>query len=146
MDGRKHWILRGGFDFSFFFKSQLWINSGQSMQARSTLHSWHIWSWLPTLWPTSPSPLKYLTVFTFNSRVASSSHTNTVRGCCWKADTVHMWFTPSSMALYRANALWAPVMRIITWGSENKPVMEEKEQRNWKSRHLNSSLATQSDC
>lgn len=60
------------------------------------------------------SPLKYFTVLTLSSSVASSSHTNTVLGCCWKADTVHMWFTPSSMALYRAKALWAPVIRIIT--------------------------------
>lgn len=60
------------------------------------------------------SPLKYLTVLTLSSSVASSSHTNTVLGCCWKADTVHMWLTPSSMALYRAKALWAPVIRIIT--------------------------------
>lgn len=29
-------------------------------------------------------------------------------------DTVHLWFTPSSMALCRANALWAPVMWIVT--------------------------------
>lgn len=47
--------------------------------------------------------------------VASSSHMKTVRGCCWNADTVHMWFTPSSMALYKANALCTPVMRIMTW-------------------------------
>lgn len=60
------------------------------------------------------SPLKYFTVLTLSSSVASSSHTNTVLGCCWKADTVHMWLTPSSMALYRAKALWAPVIRIIT--------------------------------
>jgi len=60
-------------------------------------------------------PLKYFTVLTRSSRVASSSHTKTVCGCCWNADTVHMWFTPSSIALYRANALWAPVMRIMTW-------------------------------
>lgn len=84
------------------------------------------WTWPPTPKPVPHSPLKYFTVFTFSSRVASSSHTNTVRGCCWKADTVHIWFTPSSMALYRANALWAPVMRIITWGSENKPMTEEE--------------------
>lgn len=62
-----------------------------------------------------PVPLKYFTVLTRSSSVASSSHTKMVWGCCWKADTVHMWFTPSSMALYRANALWAPVIRIITW-------------------------------
>lgn len=60
------------------------------------------------------SPLKYFTVLTLSSSVASSSHTNTVLGCCWKADTVHMWLTPSSMALYKAKALWAPVIRIIT--------------------------------
>lgn len=60
------------------------------------------------------SPLKYFTVFTLSSSMASSSHTNTVLGCCWKADTVHMWLTPSSMALYKAKALWAPVIRIIT--------------------------------
>lgn len=61
------------------------------------------------------SPLKYFTVLTRSSRVASSSHTNTVCGCCWNADTVHIWFTPSSIALYKANALCAPVMRIMTW-------------------------------
>lgn len=61
------------------------------------------------------SPLKYFTVLTRSSNVASSSHTKTVCGCCWNADTVHMWFTPSSIALYKANALCAPVMRIMTW-------------------------------
>lgn len=61
------------------------------------------------------SPLKYFTVLTRSSRVASSSHTKTVCGCCWNADTVHMWFTPSSIALYKAKALCAPVMRIMTW-------------------------------
>lgn len=76
--------------------------------------------------PRRLAPLKYLTVFTFSSRVASSSHTNTVRGCCWKADTVHMWLTPSSMALYRAKALWAPVMRIITCGPEDQPAVGEE--------------------
>lgn len=58
--------------------------------------------------------LKYLTVFTRSSSVASSSQIMIVLGCCWNALTVHMWLTPSSMALYRANDLWAPVIRIIT--------------------------------
>ena len=65
------------------------------------------------LW-TSIKPLKYLTVLTLSSLVAGSSQTKMVEGCCWKAETVHMWLTPSSMALWRANALWAPVIRIIT--------------------------------
>lgn len=34
--------------------------------------------------------LKYLTVLTLSSRVASSSQIIKVRGCCWKAETVHM--------------------------------------------------------
>lgn len=58
--------------------------------------------------------LKYLTVLTLSSKVASSSHIMRVWGCCWKADTVHMWLTPSSMALYRAKDLWVPVIKIIT--------------------------------
>ena len=58
--------------------------------------------------------LKYLTVLTLSSSVASSSHMKMLLGCNWNADTVHMWFTPSSMALCNANALWAPVMRIMT--------------------------------
>jgi len=61
------------------------------------------------------NPLKYLTVLTFSSSVASSSQTKMVRGCIWNADTVHMWLTPSSMALFSARALCAPVIRIITW-------------------------------
>lgn len=60
------------------------------------------------------SPLKYLTVRTRSSIVASSSHKKIVCGCCWKAETVHMWLTPSSIALCKARALWAPVIRIIT--------------------------------
>lgn len=71
------------------------------------------------------SPLKYLTVLTLSSSVASSSHTNTVLGCCWKADTVHMWLTPSSMALYRAKALWAPVIRIITCTPRQRGAVRE---------------------
>jgi len=59
-------------------------------------------------------PLKYLTVLTLSSSVASSSQTKIVCGCIWNADTVHIWLTPSSMALFNANALWAPVIRIIT--------------------------------
>lgn len=66
------------------------------------------------------SPWKYFTVLTRSSRVASSSHTKTVCGCCWNADTVHMWLTPSSIALYKANALCAPVMRIMTWEEMKK--------------------------
>merc|ERR1719370_1649195 len=66
-----------------------------------------------SLW-TDQRSLKYLYVLTLSSRVAFSSHTMMVLGCCWKALTVHMWLTPSSMALYRAKALWAPVMRIMT--------------------------------
>lgn len=60
-------------------------------------------------------PLKYLTVFTLSSRVASSSHMNMVFGCCWKAETVHMWLTPSSIALCKANDLCDPSIIIITW-------------------------------
>ena len=63
----------------------------------------------------SIKPLKYLTVFTLSSIVASSSQTNMVCACCWNAETVHMWFTPSSIALCKANALWTPVIKIITW-------------------------------
>lgn len=62
-----------------------------------------------------PSPWKYFTVLTRSSSVASSSTTKIAFGCCWQADTVHMWLTPSSMTLYRASALCAPVMRIKTW-------------------------------
>ena len=68
--------------------------------------------------------LKYLTVFTFSSSVASSSQIRRARGCCWTAETVHIWLTPSSTALYKAKALCAPVINIITchfntWWSRN---------------------------
>lgn len=66
--------------------------------------------------------LKYFTVFTRSSDVASSSQSMIVRACCWKAETVHMWFTPSSIALYRANALWDPKIIIITWKYEIQTV------------------------
>uniref|UniRef100_A0A8C0MA56 E3 ubiquitin-protein ligase RNF14 n=2 Tax=Boreoeutheria TaxID=1437010 RepID=A0A8C0MA56_CANLF len=92
----------------FLLKSRVVYETSQSKKTRSTPHLRHTLKpghLLPDPPFPLPSPLKYLTVFTFSSRVASSSHTNTVRGCCWKADTVHMWLTPSSMALYRAKAL-----------------------------------------
>lgn len=66
------------------------------------------------LW-TSIKPWKYLTVRTLNSIVASSSTTKVVCGCCWKADTVHMWFTPSSIACRRACAFFTPLIKIRTW-------------------------------
>lgn len=59
--------------------------------------------------------LKYLTVLTRSSSVASSSHTIIVLRCIWSALTVHIWLTPSSIALYRANDLRAPVTKIITF-------------------------------
>ena len=62
---------------------------------------------------SSPT-LKYLTVLTLSSRVASSSHTIRVLLCIWKAETVHMWHTPSSIALYSAMDLLAPVINTIT--------------------------------
>ena len=40
----------------------------------------------------------YIFSLTLSSKVAFSSATMIVLGCCWKADTVHMWFTPSSIA------------------------------------------------
>lgn len=88
-----------------------WLNRNMTWQSMAWLKSWT----QQLLGLVKHSPLKYFTVLTLSSSVASSSHTNTVLGCCWKADTVHMWLTPSSMALYKAKALWAPVMRIITW-------------------------------
>lgn len=132
----------------FLLKSELSMKMARARKRDPLLTPGRPQTWPPLPRPTLPlpSPLKYLTVFTFSSRVASSSHTNTVRGCCWKADTVHMWLTPSSMALYRANALCAPVMRIITWGSENTPVMEEKEQWNPESRNLSSGPVTTTGC
>lgn len=57
---------------------------------------------------------KYLTVLTRNSSVASSSQIIIVFGCCCNALTVHIWFTPSSIALCNANDLCVPVTNIIT--------------------------------
>lgn len=65
------------------------------------------------LW-TCISPLKYLTVFTLSSSVASSSQTKMAAGCIWKALTVHKWLMPSSMAMWRASALATLVIRIMT--------------------------------
>ena len=61
---------------------------------------------------TDHMSLKYLTVLTLSSRVAS--HTILVFLCCWKADTVHMWLTPSSMALYSAQDFAMLVIRART--------------------------------
>lgn len=44
--------------------------------------------------------------FTRNSSVESSSQTMSPFGCIWMADTVHKWFTPSSMHLASAMLKW----------------------------------------
>lgn len=62
----------------------------------------------------SMSPLKYFTVFTRSSMVASSSQTMQARGCCWIAETVHMCETPSSMHFASAMDLAMPIMMIKT--------------------------------
>lgn len=94
----------------------------------SIIHQSEIWSFTHNI-VNSASPWKYFTVLTRSSKVASSSHTKTACGCCWKAETVHMWFTPSSMALYKANALCAPVMRIMTWEMKKHELRESL--RDW---------------
>ena len=71
--------------------------------------------------------LKYLTVLTLSSMVASSSQSMRVRGCCWKADTVHMWFTPSSIAMCNARALWDPVISTITCPGNGRVRAPERE-------------------
>lgn len=55
-----------------------------------------------------------LTVLTFNSSVASSSHTIIGWGCICIAETVYIWFTPCSIQFARARALWAPVITMMT--------------------------------
>ena len=53
--------------------------------------------WFSFAW-TDHKSLKYFTVLTRSSKVASSSQMKRVDGWCWKAETVHMWLTPSSIA------------------------------------------------
>lgn len=140
MDGRKK-LYSERRVWSFVKITVVNHTGGQSMQARSTIHSRHIWRWLPTLTHLTLT-LKYLTVFTFNSRVASLAAHKHCAGCCWKADTVHMWFTPPQWPCTEQTPcehLW--------WGSSPG---DQKTSLWWEktangSRHLNSSLATQND-
>lgn len=63
---------------------------------------------------TRSMDLKYLTVFTWSSAVASSSTTMSAHGCSWSAESVQRWLTPSSIALESASALRCPVTTTIT--------------------------------
>ena len=73
-------------------------------------------------------------IFTFNSRVASSSCGDKHHvGILWEDKHGPHMVHSLLDGLVQSKRLVNPVMRIITWGSENKPVMEEKEQQNWKS-------------